>query len=526
MRINTPVTNIEFLLDEHQTLVSATTLKGLITYANPYFVEVSGYSATELLGAPHNILRHPDMPAEAYSDLWASIKAGLSWTGMVKNRRKNGDFYWVFANVIPIIEKGEPVGYLSVRIKPDREQVAAAAQLYREFETGNPRGIALRQGQVIRTGWRGKLLAVTRFSLGARIRLAAAGLLTSTGVLSVLACQAGGALSYGVSFVTLALLGWLWYFLEGGIVNPLKQALTAVQTIAGGDLTGIIETTRTDDMGQLLRSLRQLRINLDSIIGDVRANFEQIKKSTHELAAGNMDLSGRTESQAAALEQSAASMEQIATTVEQNAINAGKANVMAGKASDVAQAGGDIIHRVVATISDISASSHQIVSIINIINDIAFQTNILALNAAVEAARAGEQGRGFAVVAGEVRNLATRSATAASEIKQLIDQSVLKVDAGIVLTDNAGNIMQQIIDSVSQVTMIMHDISNASREQSVGINQVNQAIVNIDEVTQQNAALVEQAAAATATLEEHANVLMQSLTLFKLSGSTARMGVH
>ena len=522
MRINTPVTNEEYQLSEHQSIVSITDLKGMITYANPYFIEVSGYTAAELIGAPHNILRHPDMPAEGFRDMWATIQSGHVWNGVVKNRRKDGGFYWVVANVTPVIENGQPVGYMSVRTKPTRDQIAAMDALYKEINAGNPNNYALREGNLIRGGWRGKLSQLSQLSLKQRVRGACSGLLLAVVLMALASWFSSGlspALSTGLNIVAAAAIGltlWFWYFLENGIINPLRQALTATQTMTGGDLTGKLETDRTDDMGHFLRALRQLNINLHGVIGDVRDNFELMRTATREIAEGNMDLSGRTEAQAASLEETASSMEQLAATVENNARHAIDANAMASNASSVAQSGGQIVDKVIATIGEINHSSQKIVDIIGIIDGIAFQTNILALNAAVEAARAGEQGRGFAVVASEVRSLAQRSATAAREIKELIGTSVERVDAGTVLANSAGSTMHDIIASVDKVTGIMGEISQASHEQSTGISQVNQAVTQMDQVTQQNAALVEQAAAATASLEQQATTLMEALMLFKL----------
>jgi aerotaxis receptor len=528
MRLNSPVNNIEYAVSEHQSIVSTTNLKGIINYANAYFIEVSGYAEEELIGAPQNILRHPDMPVEAFADLWATIKSGLPWTGMVKNRRKDGDYYWVLANVTPVMENGKPVGYMSVRTKPSREQVAAAAELYREIQAGNQNRITLRQGRVVKTGLLSRIAALKNVSVGQRIGLTLSFLLGATGVLGVAAWSSKAFTDLGLNIwlsalaaTAMVMILLFWHFLATGIMAPLKEALKATQIMAGGDLSGSIETERTDDVGQLLRSLRQLNINLHSIIGDVRNNFEQIQMATREIATGNMDLSTRTESQASALEETASSMEQLAATVQQNAGHATQANSMASTASAIAEKGGVIVNQVVATIADISDSSRKIVDIIGIIDGIAFQTNILALNAAVEAARAGEQGRGFAVVAAEVRVLAQRSASAAKDIKQLINLSVEKVNAGTVLTRDAGVTMQDIIASVNRVTSIMSEISAASSEQSAGIGQVNQAVTQMDEVTQQNAALVEQAAAAAASMEEQATQLMQGFAVFKLKGKHA-----
>lgn len=525
MRTNLPVIDIEHVLDEGQTIVSTTDLHGNIDYANPYFVEVSGYSEEELIGAPQNILRHPDMPAAAFADLWATIKAGMPWTGMVKNRRKNGEYYWVLANVTPVIENGQPIGYMSVRTKPSREQVAAAAELYKKAANGH--GLALRQGRV----GGGLLERVMMLPLAMRIgltqsfQLIAAAILTWAAFTSDTLAASGlnvwvGALGATAMFA----IAMLWWFLIKMIVTPLRQALRSARALAGGDLNFNVEIEQTDEISQLLRALRQTTINLRSIIGDVRNNFGSMQSATRDLSIGNNDLSGRTDSQAAALEETAASMEQLAATVQKNAehSNDGSAAALAAKAT--AQKGGVIMDNVVDTIAAIADSSSKISDIVGIINGIASQTNLLALNAAVEAARAGEAGRGFAVVATEVRDLAQRSAAAAKEIKQLIDGSVEKVNAGTILANDAGKNMQEIIASVTRVTDIMTDISSASAEQSSGISQVNDAVMQMDGVTQQNAALVQEAAMATGGLEQQATKLLQALMVFKLTSKAPAAG--
>jgi aerotaxis receptor len=523
MRINTPVTQIEYIFKDGESIVSTTDLSGNINYANPYFIEASGYQEHELLGAPQNILRHPDMPAEAFADMWATIKSGLPWSGMVKNRRKNGDYYWVLANVTPVIENGRPTGYMSVRTKPDREQIEQAAAIYKEINSGNPNQLRIHQGQVLRSGLGSKLAALKNLSLDTRVKLNLGFTAISTLLLALAALLPEFVIRYQLQswLCTLALSSTVvtilfWHYLYDAIVHPIKAAIKISRTLAGGDLTGKIESGRKDEIGQLLSSLRQLNINLYSIIGDVRKNFGEISIATQEIADGNMDLSGRTESQASALEQTASSMEQLAATVDQNTDNAIHAHKMASNAASVAQNGGKIVAEVISTISEISTSSKKIVDIISIIDGIAFQTNILALNAAVEAARAGEQGRGFAVVASEVRSLAQRSAAAAKEITTLIKLSVEKVDAGTVLAERSGNAMTEIIESVKRVTETMSEIASASTEQRDGISQVNNAVTQMDEVTQQNAALVEQAAAAAASLNEQTFRLTRAMEVFKL----------
>lgn len=320
----------------------------------------------------------------------------------------------------------------------------------------------------------------------------------------------------GLALATIVGITLFGRSLYVNVALPLKQATRAARMMAGGDLTATIDVHREDEMGRLLAALRQTNVNLHSIIGDVRANFAEITTATTEIANGNMDLSGRTESQASSLQETASSMEQLTSTVQQSANNVASANQLAEEAKQVAAHSGDIVSQVVTTMGDISTSSTKILDIIGLIDGIAFQTNILALNAAVEAARAGEQGRGFAVVASEVRSLAQRSATAAKEIKTLIDISISKVQAGTALTNSAGVTMDQVIESVSKVSRVMAEIAHSTREQSTGIGQVNQAVIQIDDITQQNAALVEQAAAAAGNLVEQARNVSQAMAVFKL----------
>ncbi|MDO8178313.1 MAG: methyl-accepting chemotaxis protein [Undibacterium sp.] len=309
------------------------------------------------------------------------------------------------------------------------------------------------------------------------------------------------------------------FFLLRAIHNPLKFLLEQFDAIGNGDLSHQIKPKSKDEMGQLLGGLENMRQSLVQTVTVVRQGSASIAVSSAEIASGNMDLSSRTENQAASLEETASSMEELTSTVQQNADNARQANTLALKASDVASKGGQVVGDVVHTMSSIKESSRKIVDIIGVIDGIAFQTNILALNAAVEAARAGEQGRGFAVVATEVRNLAQRSAGAAKEIKELINDSVEKVDVGSRLVDDAGKTMDDIVVSIKGVADIMAEITAASAEQSDGISQVNLAITNMDEATQQNAALVEQAAAAATSMEEQANNLNQAVSIFKVDAS-------
>jgi methyl-accepting chemotaxis protein len=909
MRTNLPVTNVEYELKEGSSIVSKTDLKGLITYVNPDFLDASGFTEKELLGQPHNLVRHPDMPVEAFDDLWKTLKQGRPWTGLVKNRRKNGDYYWVIANATPIFEGGTCVGYMSVRSKPSRAQVAAHEEAYRLFREGKQGNLRIVEGKAVKSGGLTSLfskfynlnekskmftvfgvlltallansyighyalveveskmedIATRRMGLNrdiqqlqylmadnrAQIMLslqhdpsgrwahlhdhpvdkhlgaisdnkekidelmknleenahsekgkaflgevkrtreayikegilpakqmvqdgsydAAARTLISkvnplreesrkaisdmtehelAGAKHAYETAAADAATLGnwqiaistISLVLGCLLGWM---LVRYIVTSLQNARNSLLRISQGHYHDIIDVKRADENGMLMYAMKSMQIrmgfevsdahriadevtrvkigldnvstnvmiadkkrniiymnkavaemfraaqddirkdfpdfdaanllgsNIDqfhknpahqaqalerlrgtqkatikiggrtfaltvnavvndrgdhlgsavewidrtvelaveeeisnivaaaargdfsqrikvegktgffltmaqninqlletssdgleevvrvlgalaqgdltqTITGEYQGTFGQLKDDSNatvaqltetisrikeaadtintaskEIASGNTDLSQRTEEQASSLEETAASMEQLTSTVKQNAENARQANQLAVGASDVAVKGGDVVNQVVMTMSSISDSSKKIADIISVIDGIAFQTNILALNAAVEAARAGEQGRGFAVVASEVRNLAQRSAAAAKEIKTLIGDSVDKVTAGTEQVDKAGKTMEEVVNAVKRVTDIMGEITAASVEQSQGIEQVNTAITQMDDVTQQNAALVEEAAAAAESMEEQAQQLSAMMSTFKLSGESHAM---
>ncbi|MFD2110640.1 methyl-accepting chemotaxis protein [Thiorhodococcus fuscus] len=777
MRTNLPVTQIEHRMEDDRLIVSRTDLNGRITKVNLDFIEISGFTEKELIGAPHNIVRHPDMPSAAFEDLWTTVKSGRPWTGVVKNRCKNGDFYWVEANISPFREQGAVVGYISVRRKPTREQIAEAEALYARLRAGKAAkplyarllsrindiyitralsgGLVLiallfilassvsllslrhatermiqfteqaqvlddskqlkalfdeerakldsiaRRAQVqagaytlfamlfsallgiwlvrkishplkafsrhldvlaegdygkpivagsrdelgnllmslksvqarldfdmqetkrvalenftIRTGldnvsipvslsdelnqvtylnraatafwnqlsgeisrrvpgfsvagllgtsladsfedeavasaYREKLTSLRTFEmvLGRRnLRLTAIPMHDASGkyrgrvtqwedrTLEVMAegeiAQLVVAASQGDFGTRLELEGKDGFFLQlGEGLNRLLDIMSAgladvaavLNAVARGDLTQGIEADYVGTFGQLKDDTNLTVGRLREVVGRIREVSEAIRSAAGEIATGNADLSGRTEEQAASLEETASSMEELNATVKQNVQNADQANVLAQGANDVATKGGDMVQRVVETMGEIQQSSRRIADIISVIDGIAFQTNILALNAAVEAARAGEQGRGFAVVAAEVRALAQRSAQAAKEIKDLIIDSVGKVEDGAKLAGEAGTTMREMVERFSQLVLLVDEITQASREQSSGIGQVTLAVAQMDEVTQQNAALVEEAAAAAESLEDQTSVLVRAVSVFDLGDGSNRSG--
>ena len=530
MRLNLPVTEQEFAFPKGDTLVSTTDLKGRLTYCNPAFIHVSGYTREELLGQPHNMIRHPDMPEEAFRDMWETIASGRPWTALVKNRRKDGSFYWVQANVTPLMEGGQPVGYMSVRTEPSREAVAQSAQLYRTMQQEKEAGQlvhVLRNGRLMKNTLSWRIAEFLRPGLSERLAMIAGSVALLGFGMGMWAGNHGQGWLSAVALGSLLVLGALIAVASLQIrrmtMGPIKVLMDTANRMAAGDLTEVIHSDRHDLIGQFTRSLNQLNVNLRSIVRDARMQVDEMLVATREIAAGNQDLSSRTESQASSLQQTAASMEEITGTVKHSSDTAGQAADLATQTTAITQRSSEVVSNVTHTMRAIEDSSTRIGEIIQVIDSIAFQTNILALNAAVEAARAGEQGRGFAVVASEVRALAGRTATAAREVKQLITDSAEKVRAGSELTQAAQTTMQEAVQSVEHVTNLVTQISGGAREQLSGISQINSAVAQLDGITQQNAAAVEQIAAASMSLAQRAKSVAEAVQVFRtdVGGSSA-----
>ena len=516
MRTNLPVTQHNHDFPADQTLISVTDTKGRITYCNDNFIAVSGYTKDELMGQPHNLVRHPDMPEEAFRDMWETIQTqGKPWSALVKNRRKNGDHYWVRANATPVRNGDQIVGFLSVRTKPSEKEIATFEQLY---ETMRAEAAAGRLKHVLDSGVvkrRGLLPSLARaLTPGLRGKLMWLSALAALGPVVAIAFGLPLLAIVGVAVLTTLLAGFLANQLA---VKPLHDVIGVANVMAAGDLSHRVEVSGTGETKELQLALAQLNVTVRTIVRDVQQEVVNLMGGTQEISAGNHDMSSRTEAQASSLEETAASMEEINGTIRHTAQMATEGAELARETASVAQRSHAAVLTVADTMREITESSRKIGDIIQVIEGVAFQTNILALNAAVEAARAGEQGRGFAVVASEGRALAQRTTSAAKEIRELIEESRTRVEAGNSRAAEARNRMDEAMASVERVSTLLEEISNSAREQSQGASQISEAVAHLDSITQQNAAMVEELAAASSSLNGQVQRVHQTIRVFRLN---------
>ncbi|QJT80744.1 PAS domain-containing methyl-accepting chemotaxis protein [Kosakonia sp. MUSA4] len=509
MKRNTPVTQKEFLLNDGTTLLSTTNTHSHITYANSAFIDASGYSEDQLMGEAHNIIRHPDMPPAAFGDMWSTIQQGDSWTGIVKNRRLNGDHYWVRANVTPVYQQGQLTGYISVRNIPTREEIDASAELYQQANENKLRGHRFYKGLVVRRGLFSFFSIFQRISVSKRINL---GTIITAALLVALQFVPFGAAEKAGS--TIIILGLLSVFLHSQISRPLKIVLEQMQKVVSGREGDYVRFNRVDEIGLLMRLVNQAGLNLSSLVGDVSTQINGIRVISGRISSEGESLQRRTEETSGELHQTAAAVEEIASAVRQTAETAAEAMVRADEASTSAMESGNVMKKTIGMMQSVSADNSKIVDIISVIDSIAFQTNILALNAAVEAARAGESGRGFAVVAAEVRNLAQHSASAAREIQTLIEHNVANVKSGVEMVANTETHLTAMIDSVINMSTMIKEISTATNEQTQALELINQSVSRIGTMTHNNTSMVEQVTSAAEDLSERAARLHRAVHVF------------
>lgn len=511
----------EYQFDDSDYMITRNDTDAKVIYANPTFVRVSGYSLEELKGSPSNLLYHPDVPKGVTEDLWKTLKSNGSWTGIMKHRRKSGEYFWAIATITPTIVGGRHTGYTTVRTRPTARQIEEAELAYERIKSGT-RKYSIRRGRFLRAGVLGLIQRLLTASIATTLGLNVGLVVVSAAASAALLIANTGShlrtLAFSVSCLSLALQLFLSVRLKRAMIGPLSSSLATCRRLAAGDLTcELPHVDSRDEMGELTFSLGLMRRSLLHTVSEALKSIETVGSSSRQIAEANVNLSARTEQQATAIEQTAATMEELTSAVQNNADGAQRAASLASEAASAAATGSEAIAGVQGTMTRILESAGRVSGISAVIEGIAFQTNILALNAAVEAARAGTEGKGFAVVATEVRSLAQRSAAAAKEIKELLSKSAEQTQEGVKVVAHAQETMQLILQSARGVSQLILEIAAASDEQGRGIAQVGSAVTQIEQTTQQNAAMVEEAAAVASALNEQSTRLDATMKAFNIA---------
>ena len=515
MRKNLPITNRNYRYSSDLTLISITDLKGRITYCNDDFIKVSGYTQAELLGQPHNLLRHPEVPEEAFRDFWATIQKGRLWSAIIKNRRKNGDTYWVRANATPMRDGDKIVGYLSVRTMPTDSEIEATDALFKtmnqEAKSGKLKH-SFSNGQVKRVDILGKILGL--FSIGTKAKASAMALLAASGPI-IASCLGADIKIQALAGIITAAIGTLG--LNRILLNPINEIIKTARQLASGDLSNFVVVNQKGFVGSLLLPIAQLALAIRTVMVDVRNDLNRLGESSNTINDSSDHLQQRTMAQAENINQTNAAMQRINTSIEQTSSMTSQGVSIVNQTNNAVSRSQEAVQSVSDTMHEISDSAHSIADFTEVIESVAFQTNILALNAAVEAARAGESGRGFAVVASEVRVLAQRTSAAAREIKLLIEESVERISRGDTRAADARQRMQDVVESVKEVSTMLENINHAAQDQSIVVQQVNTAIHELESITEQNNDLVSDLANEATEMRYETLRATNNLRVFRLS---------
>ena len=544
MRINQPVTNTETLLPEGQFIYSRTDLKGVITDANEAFAHISGYQREEMLGQPHNMVRHPDMPPEAFEDMWRDLKVGRPWRCVVKNRRQDGGFYWVVAKASPVRENGQIVGYQSVRTRPSREEVKAAAEAYQRIRQGD-RSICVRHGRVVPTR---RPLTATFASLEVQtLLMGLAGLLLSLGVLAtglLPAAQLLPALQILASLCLAISLYFLVVFTPRFRADMNRASDYLEHLLTSGALNRRFDLNRQDPLGIIIRKMDRFVSSVQATIQGMADTAQQVQRVSSEVSQGIVNVNHSARVQSDATSSAAAGIEEITVSIGEVASHAAATRQAAGVASEVSARGEQLSEQACTTILSLAETvktsaaqverlgqqSEEISRITGVIKEIADQTNLLALNAAIEAARAGEAGRGFAVVADEVRKLAERTTKATEEISTMIHSvqhetgkavdgmrsGAVQVENGVLLVQDAQNALGEINAQMTRTLEMVNDISHSSQEQEQAMTLMAQSVERVASMTEQNMAVVSQTTATVDFLNTMVERMQKSVTQYSV----------